>query len=204
MKCQHMACHQCEDEAVATLRAELTKAKEQILAAQKALGNGTDDEAWRPGETAVAALIRFRQEALDGEAVANNYRELVKTLSAISLIERDRSSSDSAKVEEMAKIARLALKATKQLEPEEQDELRVSGLWHERNKAIKHAAELELALERCANRADKLYAALKLLMEEATDEARCADEVGPGTYRHQLSEPCKALVAEALKTHEEP
>lgn len=38
------------------MRAELEKARE-------AMGHGTDDARWRPGETAVDALIRERDEA---------------------------------------------------------------------------------------------------------------------------------------------
>jgi hypothetical protein len=35
----------------------------EVLKAQAAMGNGTDDGRWRPGETAVDALIRERDEA---------------------------------------------------------------------------------------------------------------------------------------------
>ena len=48
------------------LREELAAAKadrEQVTKAQEAMGNGADDSRWRPGETAVDALIRERDEA---------------------------------------------------------------------------------------------------------------------------------------------
>lgn len=43
---------------VETLRA----AQAQVTLAQRTLGNGGDDEQWRPGETAVAALCRHYEE----------------------------------------------------------------------------------------------------------------------------------------------
>lgn len=39
-------------------------AQGELEKARKALGDGTDDDRWRPGETAVDALIRERDEAL--------------------------------------------------------------------------------------------------------------------------------------------
>ena len=38
----------------------ITEMKRDILAAQEAMDNGIDDSRWKPGETAVQALIRER------------------------------------------------------------------------------------------------------------------------------------------------
>lgn len=40
----------------------------EVLKAQEAMDNGADDSRWRPGETAVDALIRERDELL-GELI---------------------------------------------------------------------------------------------------------------------------------------
>jgi len=50
----------------------------------------------------------------------------------------------------------------------------------------------------------RLREALVLLLEEAQDESRCAQEVGPGVYRHHLSRPCRDKVKDALEGKEEP
>lgn len=50
------------------MRAEIEKAR-------AAMGHGTDDARWRPGETAVDALIRERDEALAQLAALREARE---------------------------------------------------------------------------------------------------------------------------------
>ena len=54
------------------LRQERDDARAQVSAAQAAVGNGADDARWRPGETAVDALIRERDEALEVAACDPN------------------------------------------------------------------------------------------------------------------------------------
>lgn len=123
-------------------------------------------------------------------------RELVRALSSISLSERDTTSSDNEKVREMARVARLALRSVRESveEAQEQDELRLSTLWQERNRAIRDAAFVRTERVPLLEAAEKLRAALKLLWEEANDESRCP-------HAH-LSEPCRKLVNEALKESE--
>lgn len=53
-------------------------------------------------------------------------------------------------------------------------------------------ASLRLDLER-------VLTALDLLWDEATDQERCSHERTAGMYEHQLSEPCRRIVRDAMK-----
>ena len=60
--------------ALSLTERERDAARAEILKAQKALGNGVDDGVWRPGESAVDALIRALADA--DEDVARYRRQL--------------------------------------------------------------------------------------------------------------------------------
>lgn len=68
MTCSNCGKDDClgyDDCSRSALQAEVEKlraAQAQVTLAQRALGNGGDDEQWLPGETAVAALCRHYEE----------------------------------------------------------------------------------------------------------------------------------------------
>lgn len=72
------------------LRAEIEKAA-------AALGYGADDSRWRPGETAVEALIRERDEAL---------RDLERIAEALGMSDGDQGRYKYASTNEMLRAIR--------------------------------------------------------------------------------------------------
>lgn len=140
--------------ALSLTERERDAARAEILKAQKALGNGVDDGVWRPGESAVDALIRALADA--DEDVAR-YRLQLEEI--VELVGEGGDGSAFGSVESM--LATFTLR--QEVYQKQRDEARKYA--EERND---EANKLQRLLNMAAQERDEARAAL-------TDDTRLAE-----------------------------
>ena len=101
--------------------------------------------------------------------MAADYRELVAALTAIIRASRDYTCDSEVRVQEMAKLARMALNSlvVVNADAEEQDEIRISTLWQERNSALRDAVLVRKEVEPLLEDAQQARMTLEMPWQEA-------------------------------------